>query len=78
MKKLWQSIISAIKKNNVQLFVSTHNIDMLKSLVDTILPEDSGMASSYKLIRKDDDEVVALKYDVTNLSYSIQNDIEVR
>ena len=78
MKKLWQSIVSAIKKNNVQIFVSTHNIDMLKSLVETISSEDSDMVSSYKLIRKDDDEVVALKYDVVNLSYSVLNDLEVR
>lgn len=78
MPKLWESIISAVKKNNVQLFVSTHNIDMLKALVDVVSYKDESLVASYKLLRKSDDEIVALKYEIESLSYSVLNDIEVR
>lgn len=78
MPKLWESIVSAVKKNNVQLFVSTHNIDMLKALVDVISYEDESLVASYKLVRKSDDEIVALRYGIESLSYSVLNDIEVR
>ena len=76
--RLSESIISAVKKNDVQLFVSTHNIDMLKSLVDVVSCEDENLIASYKLVRKSDDEIVALNYEIESLSYSVLNDIEVR
>lgn len=78
MPKLWESIISAVRKNNVQLFVSTHNIDMLKGLLASLDPGDNDIISAYKLIRKEDDEIAALRYDMASLSYSVLNEIEVR
>lgn len=80
MPKLWKAILHACKKCNTQLFVSTHSIDMVKALVQSVRHGDADdiSISSYKLIKKEDDELVALRYNKTDLSYTIQQEIEVR
>jgi predicted ATPase len=82
MKNMWRAVIASAKVYNVQLFVSTHNLDLLKGLSGYLEETDSEgdrpLVSAYKLIRKADDEIVSLYYDYDNLSYSIQQEIEMR
>lgn len=82
MKNMWRTVIASAKTYNVQLFVSTHNLDLLKGLSEylgeTGTEDDRPLISAYKLIRKADDEIVSLHYDYDNLSYSIQQEIEMR
>ena len=82
MKNMWRVVIASAKTYNVQLFVSTHNLDLLKGLSEylgeTGTEDDRPLISAYKLIRKADDEIVSLRYDYDNLSYSIQQEIEMR
>jgi AAA15 family ATPase/GTPase len=82
MKNLWSTIFSAAIRNNVQLFISTHSVDMIKGLADCLSEdrqkENRGRVAAYKLIRKENDEVVSLRYDYESLSYSINQEMEMR
>lgn len=80
MELLWKSMITAAKENNVQLFVSTHNIDSLKGLNKVMQSGTFGadLLSAYKLIKTPDDTLNALRYDAKTLDYMIKQEIEVR
>lgn len=80
MSNLWKAILFAAKQNNVQLFVSTHSIDLVKGLVSSLQEDETyrSLISAYKLIRKDDDEIVALRYDYDGLAYNKEQEIEIR
>lgn len=80
MKTLWRVILHTCQKQNTQLFVSTHSLDMLKALV-SVTEEgaaDHVSISSYKLLRKEDDELATLRYDKETLAYIINQEMEVR
>ena len=79
MSRLWRAIIYSAKKNNVQLFVSTHNIDLLKGLTNALEEsDDQMMVCAYKLIRKEDDEIASVRYNYENMAYAIEQEIEMR
>ncbi len=82
MKKLWAAIFDVARKNNVQLFISTHSLDLIKGVTAYLDTEEAKICrpliAAYKLIRKKDDEVVALRYDYNNLTYSITQEMEMR
>lgn len=80
MKTLWRVILHTCQKQNTQLFVSTHSLDMLKALVSVTAEgaTDQISVSSYKLLRKEDDELVTLCYDKETLAYTINQEMEVR
>jgi AAA15 family ATPase/GTPase len=82
MTSLWQAILSTALECNTQIFVTTHNIDSLKSL-NTVLSKQSNSQmrqeiSAYKLIKKDNAELVALRYGFEEFSHMMSNDIEIR
>lgn len=82
MQRLWEAIFDAAKKYNVQIFATTHSIDLLRSLVRFLNPISSNDYQSdvaaYKLFRKEDDEILALRYDYEKIDYSITQEIEMR
>lgn len=80
MELLWKAMITAAKENNVQLFVSTHNIDSLKGLNKVMQSGmfEADLLSAYKLIKASDDTLKALRYDADTLNYMIEQEIEVR
>jgi hypothetical protein len=54
-------------------------MDLVKSLVKAIgKSAQMPQIASYKLIRKADDELVALRYSAEELSYAIKQEMEVR
>lgn len=79
MSSLWKVILHTCKKQSTQLFVSTHSADFVEALVE-VLPQDASEinVSAYKLVKKDDDELVALRYDKEKLAYVINQEMEVR
>lgn len=80
MPNLWNVILHSCKKLNTQLFVSTHSMDMVKALVSAIseIDAEDNDVSAFKLIKKNDDEIAALRYGINELSYSIEQELEVR
>lgn len=80
MPALWKAILHACQKQATQLFVSTHSADFVQALVDA-MTQDDGLdtsVSAYKLVKRDDDQLVALRYDKEKLIYAMNQEMEVR
>lgn len=80
MRDLWRSVLFACQKYNTQLFVTTHSADLINGLVCSVEcgATDSIEVSAYKLVRKENDELVALRYGKAELTYVIKQEMEVR
>lgn len=80
MNTLWKALLNTSMMTNTQLFITTHSLDTLKTLADTLQDMDGKEAhvAAYKLIRKEDDELVPLRYESSQLAYAIKHDVEVR
>ncbi len=80
MPKFWLSIFKMVLEHNVQMFVTTHNLDSLKGLIEVIYDNKAycELLSSYKLIKTESDEVKAVRYDAEHLNFMIEQDIEMR
>lgn len=80
MPQLWEAIIHAAKSSNVQLFVTTHNLDSIKGLNKVIANNYgySNLMSSYKLTKTGEDSIIATRYDAEHLCFMIEQEIEMR
>lgn len=80
MELLWKAMIAAAQENNVQLFVSTHNLDSIKGLNRVMQSGayDLDIISAYKLVKSKESVLNALRYDADTLNYMIEQEIEVR
>lgn len=79
--KLWEIIIKLSKELNVQVFVTTHSNDTIRSLRNALCEmseEDKNDVSTIKLMRTHEDKLEALLYDYEQLDYVIEQDIEIR
>ena len=79
MPLLWKAIDEACTRLNVQLFASTHSLDLIKGLVSAFDDEyNVPHIAAYKLIRRPDDEIASVRYSIGELSYSVNQNIEMR
>lgn len=82
IEKCWNVFLKMAKENNVKLFISTHSLELLRGLASTLedeaYTEYKQEVSAYKLIRMDDDELAALRYDSKKLTYCLEQEIEIR
>lgn len=80
MENLWNIVLETSEKFNVQLFISTHNVDSLKGLRKTLENKDKYMekVSLFKLIHNSSDENKAVYYDAESFSTVIEQENEIR
>ena len=81
MPTLWRTIIHMSKKFQVQLFISTHNIDSLRSLDAVLAHEENAFqkqSNIYTLRRNGDGELKALRSDYEQFEYMIKQEMELR
>ncbi len=82
MPKFWRGIINAAQDIGVQLFITTHNEELLQSLSETAQEEPYKNIQSeikyYNLKRYENDQIVAYKYDFEKFDYLISNGNEIR
>ena len=78
MKDLWRAILFAAKKNNVQIFATTHDLDSIKGLRDAALQEDGETVAFFKLQRTADAELNSYCYTIDGIDYVLNQEIEVR
>lgn len=80
MPTLWRTIISLAKTYDVQLFITTHNIDSIKAL-SKVLGDDADFRNNcniYTLRKKTDGEVLAVRSSYDQLDYMINQEMELR
>lgn len=80
MKGVWTSIVSVAKKNNVQIFATTHDLDSIKGLRDAAMSceENNNSIVCFKLHRTDNSELKSYQYSLDSVDYSLNQEIEIR
>ena len=78
MKALWQTILLASKKNNVQLFATSHDLDSIKGLRDAALHDEGDKVAFLKLQHTADAELKSYCYTTDSIDYMLNQEIEVR
>ena len=81
MPTLWRTIISMAKAYNVQLFITTHNIDSIKALSSVLGSEEADFrddSNIYTLRKKSDGEVLAIRSTYEQLDYMVNQEMELR
>lgn len=80
MKGLWQCIISAAYKNNVQVYATTHDLDSIKGLRDSAMAMDNGneLVACFKLQKTKESTLRPYLYSLDSVDYSINQEIEIR
>lgn len=79
---VWNVIFKTAHKFNVQVMMTTHNEELIQSL-DKILSTDDLKEyqkdlACYSLKRFGDDDMRAFRYDYENLSFAMEQNIEIR
>ncbi len=81
MPSLWKVITYAARRNNTQVFATTHDIDSMKGLCTMALslPKNERLAiSAYKLQRTPDGELKHYRYSVESMDYAFKQEMEIR
>lgn len=79
-KKMWNAIMGFIIKHNVQLFVTTHNIDCLQGLSKAMEENEDfrTLANVYDIARTKKNGYQAYRYSYSELKEAINREIEIR
>lgn len=78
MKPMWEIVLNAAEKNNVQIFATTHDLDSIRGLRDAANDTNPALASAYKLLKMDDGELKSYRYTYDQLDNAIQQEVEIR
>lgn len=82
MKPMWEVVIRAAIRNNVQIFATTHDEDSIRGFQQAaqgVLNENGKeVATGFKLQRVANDELKSYRYSVEQLGYAIEQEMEVR
>ena len=80
--KLWKALIATTQKNNIQLFVTTHNKEVLRSLYSAYSELQSSLDNEsikvYTLKVYENGEHVAYPLSAKGLEGAIDNEVEIR
>ena len=78
-EKLWRALLAASEEFNVQLFVTTHNIETLERLRSVALNQSlQGEIKSYSLKQLKNGSMRAYEYGFEEFAHAIQQEIEIR
>ena len=82
MQPMWEIVIRAAIRNNVQIFATTHDEDSIRGFQKAALKIDNeegcDMASGFKLQRIADDELKSYRFSIAQLGYAMEQETEVR
>jgi AAA15 family ATPase/GTPase len=81
LPKFWKCLLLTAKEMNVQLFLTTHNEEILRAfndLIETEFKDFQPKVMYYNLKKYDNDELYAYKYDFEKLGYLLTNGNEIR
>lgn len=77
-EKLWEIIFTLAVKHNVQIFATTHSLEMIKSYTKVAekYQEHAAYFEMYRNVRSN--EIGAIFHDVAALQYELSNHLEIR
>lgn len=82
MKRVWQIVLKAAIKNDVQIFATTHDADSINGFHQAALSvlQETGkdVAAGFKLQRIGDDELKSYHFTVEQLGYALEQEMELR
>lgn len=81
LKQIWKLILEMSKKNNVQLFITTHDKETLRYLSEVLEEEDianPNLVSCYTILKDKVDNLNSFKYKNNSLKFALENDVEIR
>lgn len=81
MPSLWKVVAYAARRNNTQVFATTHDIDSMKGLRTMALSEPEAerpSISAYKLQRTANGELKHYRYSVESMDYAFEQEMEIR
>lgn len=82
MKSMWEIVLKAAIKNDVQIFATTHDADSIRGFHQAALSvlDETGkdVAAGFKLQRVDDDELKSYRFSVGQLGYALEQEMELR
>jgi AAA15 family ATPase/GTPase len=82
MLPIWKAMLTAAEAFHVQLFISTHNTEILEklrlTLEETELSHLRNQISHYTFVRKEDRSVEAIRYSYDQFENAIARNIEIR
>lgn len=82
MKPMWELVLKAAIKNDVQIFASTHDVDSIRGFQRAAaeLEKEHGreIAAGFKLQRIAEDELRSYRFSVSQLGYAIEQEMEIR
>ncbi|MDR0511033.1 MAG: ATP-binding protein [Rikenellaceae bacterium] len=81
-KQLWKSLLYFVERNDVQLFITTHNIETLGSLKSTLEEENfklmRELCKVFAIAKIAEAEYKSYRYSFEEFRTAIDNDIELR
>lgn len=79
-KLIWKTLLNFIKERDIQLFITTHNLECLQSLNAVLRDDDSirDLACVYNISKTKLQGFQAYRYSFDNLQEAITNEIEIR
>lgn len=79
-KLLWSAIMKFVVRHDIQMFVTTHNIECLQSLANAMkeAPEFQAVANVYNIARTAKEGFQAYRYSYDELKEAIDNEMEIR
>ena len=77
MHKFWSNIVQRAQERNIQLIVTTHNLEMMQALTRNVVGVSEDFAY-INLTRTSKDEVVANGYDYDEYEAHIKSGVELR
>ena len=80
LEKIWKVIYEAAKKFNVQVFITTHNIEILQYLHKAASKDEEFQKSirNYTILKDKEKNLEIFKYDFKEFSFAIEQDVEIR
>ena len=79
---MWDIVIRAAVKNDVQVFATTHDEDSIRGFQQAALDyyneNKKEIASGFKLQRIKDDELKEYRFSINQIGYAMEQDMEIR
>lgn len=80
LSRIWVTLIKACKHYNVQLFVSTHNYEVLaelKTAMESITNVDTSI-KGFKIVKNQEGNLEGITYESSQFINAIETDLEIR